>query len=29
MRNDGLWFALELLAALMLPAYAIYRLAFG
>lgn len=29
MRNDGLWLTLELLAALMLPAYAIYRLAVG
>lgn len=29
MRNDGLWLALELLAALVLPVYAIYRLAVG
>lgn len=29
MRNDGLWVALELLAALALPAYVIYRLVIG
>lgn len=29
MRNDGLWLTIELLAALALPAYVIYRLVIG
>lgn len=29
MQHNGLWLTLELLAALALPAYAVYRLAVG